>query len=254
MDDNTLVKKAYMENVAANSEWCKTIQILNCSQDLHSQEIPEGKFPKVAKQRIRDNFTQYWKTRISDQIREKKLNVYAQIKQHLQMEPYMSLPNFRDRQRITKFITSNHCLEIERGRHENCPRDQRLCKACASGVIEDEEHFLFECRTYDQTRLTHNLASLDQHCDNRLQQFFKMDPTAITQYLKAALDLRDKTVNFHVAQLSLCCMRMTLTRGRGIQNDKPATKLHATVDHHNKLTISRKRRRVTPYPMQRVAP
>ena len=98
MEDDTLIKKAYMENVATNSDWCKTIQILNSSQNLHSQEIADEDFSKVAKQRIRNNFTNYWKARISDQTREKKLHIYAQVKQELQIEQYMNLSNFRDRQ------------------------------------------------------------------------------------------------------------------------------------------------------------
>ena len=67
MDDNTLVKKAYMENVESNSEWRQTIQVLNCSQNLHSGNIPDAKFPGIARKNIHDNFVKYWQQGINNQ-------------------------------------------------------------------------------------------------------------------------------------------------------------------------------------------
>jgi hypothetical protein len=34
---------------------------------------------------------------------------------------------FKNRQPIAKFRTSDHCLQIETGRYNNIPRQQRLC-------------------------------------------------------------------------------------------------------------------------------
>ena len=101
MDDNTLVKKAYMENVNSNSNWCKTIQILNSSQNLHTRDISEAEFPRVARRHIRDNFIEYWKNRVTDPTRESKLSaVYSKVKQDFQIDQYLELPSFRDRQYI----------------------------------------------------------------------------------------------------------------------------------------------------------
>jgi hypothetical protein len=36
---------------------------------------------------------------------------------------------------ITKFRTSDHCLQIETGRYNNIPRQQRLCITC--NILED---------------------------------------------------------------------------------------------------------------------
>ena len=65
----------YMENVTDNSDWCKTVQILNCSQDLHSGNITDTQFPGFAKKRLRNNFARYWRERINDQSREKKVTM-----------------------------------------------------------------------------------------------------------------------------------------------------------------------------------
>ena len=116
---HTLVKKAYLDNVASNSDWCQTIQILNCSQDLHNGHIEDVKFDQEARKRIRENFIKYWRERIDNRSREKKLETYSQVKQDFKVDEYLKLPKFRDRQRITKFLTSNHCLEIEKGRHSH---------------------------------------------------------------------------------------------------------------------------------------
>jgi len=65
-------------------------------------------------------------------------------------------------------------------------------------------------------------------------------PYNISQYLKAALDIRDKLVNFKVTKLSLCGMQMNIFRGSDQNNNKINTKLQARLDSNLKLRISRK--------------
>ena len=45
---------------------------------------------------------------------------------------------------------SSHKLNIETGRWNRTPREQRLCNKC--NELEDEFHFLFECKLYDSVR------------------------------------------------------------------------------------------------------
>ena len=51
---------------------------------------------------------------------------------------------------ITKFDTSNHCLQIQTGHYKNIPRPQRLCSNC--NVLEDEYHFFLFCKSNEQAR------------------------------------------------------------------------------------------------------
>ena len=51
---------------------------------------------------------------------------------------------------MTKFRLSNHRLMIEKGRHQNLERHDRICPFCNS--IEDEIHFLTKCVTYRYIR------------------------------------------------------------------------------------------------------
>ena len=47
---------------------------------------------------------------------------------------------------------SSHQLRIETGRYENIPRNERICHFCTSNKIEDENHFLLDCKAYSQIR------------------------------------------------------------------------------------------------------
>ena len=60
--------------------------------------------------------------------------------------------NFENRKATTKIRCSDHCLEIEKGRHKNIPRVERICKVCDKSEIETEEHFLQKCKKYDPLR------------------------------------------------------------------------------------------------------
>ena len=59
----------------------------------------------------------------------------------------MNIKNFDIRSNVTKFRLSNHRLTIETGRHTTpkTPKEERFCPFCP-GKVEDEYHFLFECR------------------------------------------------------------------------------------------------------------
>ena len=147
--------------------------------------------------------------------------------------------NFRDRQRITKFITSSHYLEIEKGRHCDKPREDRICQACDLKTPEDESHFLLHCPAYADTRKEY-LPPINLATDGIAQVFMASCPSKISQYLKAALDIRDKLVNFKVTKLSLCGMKMTISRGSDHENNKINPKLQTRLDSNLKLRISRK--------------
>ena len=47
---------------------------------------------------------------------------------------------------------SAHSLEIETGRYNATPLDQRICKFCTSPHVENEYHFLLVCPVYTYLR------------------------------------------------------------------------------------------------------
>jgi hypothetical protein len=57
------------------------------------------------------------------------------------MEKYLSIiDNPTIRITFSKYRVSNHKLQIERGRYENIHHEERICKLCDSGEVENEFH------------------------------------------------------------------------------------------------------------------
>lgn len=115
------------------------------------------------------------------------------------MENYLiKEKNFKNRQLITKFRTSDHPLLIETGRYKNIPRQQRLCNLC--NTIEDEAHFFLNCSLNEQVR---NLLfnAIETNCVsfrsmspfNQLHHILNPPPdllSAVCTFIKQSLELR----------------------------------------------------------------
>ncbi len=65
------------------------------------------------------------------------------------------ITNVQLRQSLSRFRCSNHCLEVECGRHakpESVPRRDRVCCMCSLGAVEDEDHMLLVCPAHHDIR------------------------------------------------------------------------------------------------------
>ena len=81
------------------------------------------------------------------------MKTFSLIKHEPHTEKYLTkILNISDRIALTRFRLSNHSLMIEKGRHLNisCVA-QRTCPFCPE-EIENELHFLLDCKTYSQLR------------------------------------------------------------------------------------------------------
>ena len=75
------------------------------------------------------------------------------IKQDFGLEKYLeAISDSRYRIATSKLRASSHTLEIERGRYTKRKTDisKRLCPVCYT--IEDEVHFLINCKLYEPER------------------------------------------------------------------------------------------------------
>ena len=69
------------------------------------------------------------------------------------MAKYLKIiKSFRLRKAVTKFRCSDHNLCIETGRHKNIKLGERVCTTFDDHVLEDEIHFLLECKAYKEIR------------------------------------------------------------------------------------------------------
>ena len=89
------------------------------------------------------------------------------------MESYLSISNFEYRKLITKLRISEHNLLIEKGRHLNIPREQRLCSHCKR--IDGEKHFLLNCMINSELRSSFlNILNNENQIFNNLSESEKL--------------------------------------------------------------------------------
>ena len=84
-------------------------------------------------------------------------NQTLQQSQKLEYSPssYVALTRKNpSRKALVRFRISSHQLRIETGRYEKILRDERICYFCTGNKIEDENHFLLDCKAYSQIRDT----------------------------------------------------------------------------------------------------
>ena len=146
----TLAKQALLENIDLKTNWIKTIEKLVNTFNLSNSIQNANKLRHDAKKFIYKSFVDYWKNNILE--KKGRLEFYSKHKHTFEFEEYLNIVCFNKRKALTKLRCSDHELEIERGRHKNVPRDARLCKLCTMEKIETEEHFLFECKYYEDIR------------------------------------------------------------------------------------------------------
>ena len=107
----------------------------------------------IFKRRIYDQFIQSWHMSINN---SPKLELYSKFKKEFSYESYLDIiSNNKWLKVFARFRLSSHKLEIESGRFNGIPREQRHCKVCSSNLIENEYHFLLCCPQYSVIRQKH---------------------------------------------------------------------------------------------------
>ena len=113
----------------------------------------ENQFMKIFGQRIKNCFTQKWHGFVDE---SSKTLHYKFFKSLLTPETYLNVDiSYSHKRILSDFRCSSHSLMIERGRHLSIDRKYRFCPICEKNsiyVIEDEYHFFFECRVYEELR------------------------------------------------------------------------------------------------------
>ncbi len=93
--------------------------------------------------------------------------------QGVRRPPYLSVPcSFKKLVSCARFRTSCHSLRIETGCHapSRLPRAQRTCQRCALGVIDDEQHAVFECSKFENLRT--EFSELFLHASSELARIW----------------------------------------------------------------------------------
>ncbi len=87
--------------------------------------------------------------------RKPKLHTYVTFKDSYEVKPYsLSFINRKHRSYLAQYRCGILPLEIETGRWQNKPEEERISKVCESGEVENEFHFIFSCTLYYNIRAT----------------------------------------------------------------------------------------------------
>lgn len=148
----SLVYEIFM-NVKHNSIWMTQVKNMlnklgfgNLNSDLNKIESHQSHILL----RIQDQYKQSMNSSLTS---NGKLSFYRKVHIPHKRLPYLDIiKNKSDRSIISKFRTSSHILAVEKGRHNDVDRSQRLCISCNEGEVEDEHHFFSKCPHYYQQR------------------------------------------------------------------------------------------------------
>ena len=116
----------------------------------HDPSSDKNAFNKECKQTLIENFKTDSGKNLRDIQSNPMLRTYNTFKQRYVMETYLYLvKNINYMVALSRFRSSSHTLEIERGRYSDpiIPLQERLCMVCL--VLEDERHLLVHCVLYD---------------------------------------------------------------------------------------------------------
>ena len=142
--------------------------------NLYDISNNEAKF--TIKTKVTNYFKQNWSQQLHDGDDNTVLRTYRLFKEGHGMEPYLyQVKESKYRIAISRLRASSHVLEIERGRYTRpkTPITERLCPFC--NVVEDEQHFLLICKTYDQerNRMFSKISTKYENCEIESRSAFK---------------------------------------------------------------------------------
>ena len=98
---------------------------------------------------------QFISTAVNKMAEQNKLQYFREAKTEFTLSKYLHILAARNsRSLLCKLRLGALKLEVETGRKFGVVRNERVCKLCNSGQVEDEIHFLFSCETLDEIRQT----------------------------------------------------------------------------------------------------
>ena len=98
------------------------------------------------------------------------MRTYVKYKTDISCAEYLLNPKITKYQRsvFSQLRTGGLQLEIEVGRYRNIAANNRYCKLCNDGSIEDEFHFIMQCVSYNSDRdtLYSKICNIDTNFHN----------------------------------------------------------------------------------------
>ena len=154
MSENRLTRRIFIwDYTKCRNNWCHEVRNLLKSIDFGDEYLSTLNNTKnaiisidAAKDKLMQKYKHKWGNDVASQT---KLDNYKIMKHELGAEEYVKFV-LSKKLRSTLVQLRVGCLpiEIELGRYLQIPRNERLCRQCTSGTVENEKHFLFHCTRY----------------------------------------------------------------------------------------------------------
>ena len=209
LEENRYVKCMYnvlyqRSLINVTRSWVTEVRNLLCNCGFAEVWYNQGvgyneDFLKVVTQRIYDIYSQDWSAKLHE---SPSARTYILYKDALIFSKYISEIKIEKwRISLTRFRTNNHKLAIETGRWNKSPINERKCNFCLE--LEDEFHFLLECKLY----ITLRKRILPKYYWNRpnILKFSELISTdnvkllnLLAKYVHKAFDIRNNYVNNQV--------------------------------------------------------
>ena len=204
MPDDSLVKKAYVEQKLLKFDWYKTnVDLLENFDQLNYKRASINVNVMLERQ-----FVQKWTEAKNS---SSKLQFYASIKCEFKRENYLKLYNPEHRSCITKLRISSHDLEVEKGRYTKDPvtgsttlRDNRTCHYCKvlllTDKVEDEHHVLNTCPLYTKSRMTLSQSTNKKAIDILADSSNLLEASFLGKFIHTIFDVRQAFIDFTTAE------------------------------------------------------
>jgi hypothetical protein len=100
------------------------------------------------------------------------LELYRRVKEGLWLEQYVDGGVKARKSAVLRTNLRGGCseLEVQVGKHMGLERQERVCRVCSGGVVEDEEHFLLNCPALQKPRASMWTFLQSQLADVRLER------------------------------------------------------------------------------------
>ena len=197
MDDNRLTKRVFMfDYQKCSNNWSSEIQsicsMFGTNENFINKTLCDFTEIKCIAKRLNE---QEWREAIAN---KPKLRTYRLFKNDLYLEDYVQHRFHRKkRSLLAQFRLGILPLHIETGRYTNTPIDQRICKICDFGEIENEYHFIMTCPEYESARIelfeiasTKIVNMLNYSASDQFILLLKYCQKYVSNFLNQAYDIR----------------------------------------------------------------
>ena len=153
-----------------------TREILNDTLTDYTQTLDCRHSLQEYKNIVISMYTNQWRKDInqmnSESLSGGRLNIYRHIKNTLATERYiLNTKSVGERRVMAGLRMGCLPLAVETGRYSGTPYQERVCRLCDRGDVEDQSHFLCICPVFKDLRF-----QLFNHCNSLSQTFYTNYP------------------------------------------------------------------------------